>query len=99
MSTERPHRHPTLDWRVIGPALAAFLAITYIACVVFDLLFPSQAMYKAWIRLLPGFTWLGWTSFWLGLIETIVYGFYIAWVFCPLYNLFSRLTHRRLANR
>lgn len=79
----------TLDWRVWGSALAAFLAISYVLCVGFDLVFPGQAMYTSWMKLLPGFTWLTWTSFFLGLAEAIAYGFYIALVFCPLYNLFS----------
>lgn len=81
---------PTLDWRVIGPALALFLAFTYILCVIFDLLVPGMAMYKSWMTLLPGFTWLSWGSFFLGLVESLAYGFYVALVFCPLFNLFSR---------
>ena len=76
-----------LDWRVLGLAAGFFLMISYIICVAGDLLFERQ-MYEAWLKLLPGFTWLTWPSFLLGLIETFVYGIYFGLVFAPLYNFF-----------
>ena len=83
-----------LDWRVVGLALASFFVLTYVLSVLFGLLFPQWAMYELWGRLLPGFTWLSWGSFLLGLVGSIAYGLYIALVFCPLYNLISRLRER-----
>lgn len=74
----------------LGMSLGTFLAITFVLCVGFDLLFPSLAMYPSWQRLLPGFTWLTWSSFLLGLIETFAYGWYVALIFGPLFNLFAR---------
>jgi hypothetical protein len=41
-----------------------------------------------WLKLLPGFTWLTWPSFLLGLVETFLYGIYVGLVFAPLYNFF-----------
>ena len=46
-----------------GHATSLFLAITFVLCVGFDLVFPAHAMYQAWQRLLPGFTWITWSSF------------------------------------
>jgi 2TM family of unknown function (DUF5676) len=46
-------------------------------------------MYEARVRLLPGFTWLNWSSFFLGLVESFFYGVYTGLVFAPLYNAFS----------
>lgn len=46
-------------------------------------------MYQAWILLLPGFKWITWGSFFLGLIETFFPGIYPALVFVPLYNFFK----------
>lgn len=74
-----------LDGKVLGAAAAAFLALVYVLCIVYDLLF-GQAMYRAWTALLPGFTWLSLGSFCLGLLETIVYGGFFGLVFAPLYN-------------
>ncbi len=72
-----------------GLSLGLFLAITYVLCIGFDLLFPGQAMYQTWLRLLPGFTWLNWPSFLLGLIESFAYGWYVALIFGPLFNFFT----------
>jgi hypothetical protein len=73
----------------LGLSLGIFFLITFALCVGYDLLFPGQAMYQSWLRLLPGFTWLSWRSFGLGLVETFLYGWYVALVFAPLYNLFA----------
>ena len=81
---------PRLPVLAFGMSLGTFLAVTYALCVGFDLLFPGQAMYQTWLRLLPGFTWLTWPSFLLGLVESFAYGWYIALVFGPLVNLFAR---------
>jgi hypothetical protein len=37
---------------------------------------------------LPWFELLNWPSFFLGLIESFGYGWYIALVFAPIYNFF-----------
>ncbi len=81
-----------LDWRVVGISLGLFLSVSYVICVAYDLLF-GQRMYEAWLKLLPGFTWISWPSFFLGLLETFGYGIYFGLVFVPLYNFFhERLT-------
>ncbi len=77
-----------LNWKVVGPATGSFFTISFVLCVVYDLIFPGQAMYESWIRLLPGFEWITWASFFLGAIESFGYGFYVALVYVPLYNFF-----------
>ncbi|MFQ5585352.1 MAG: DUF5676 family membrane protein [Thermodesulfobacteriota bacterium] len=77
-----------LDWKILGFSSGSFLSITYLLCISFDLIFPGYAMYESWVRLLPGFTWLTWWSFFLGLIESFIYGIYFGLVFAPLYNYF-----------
>lgn len=78
-----------------GHATSLFLAITFVLCVAFDLLFPSHAMFEAWQKLLPGFHWISWRSFFLGLIESYLYGWYVALVWVSLYNV---LTLRKQVN-
>lgn len=73
----------------LGHATSLFLAITFVLCVAFDLLFPAHAMFQAWQKLLPGFHWLSLGSFFLGLIESYAYGWYIALIWAPLYNVFA----------
>jgi len=73
----------------VGHATSLFLAVTFALCVGFDLLFPEHAMYRSWQDLLPGFEWLSWKSFFLGLIEAWGYGWYFALVWVPLYNVIA----------
>lgn len=77
-----------ISLKAAGHATSLFLAIAYGLCITFDLLFPSQAMYLAWVKLLPGFEWLSWRSFALGLVESYGYGWFIALIWVPLYNVF-----------
>ncbi len=80
---------PRIPVVALGIRLGSFFALTFVLCVLFDLWFPELAMNPTWSPLLPGFTWLTWPSFFLGLVETFAYGWYIALVFGPLYNFFA----------
>lgn len=73
----------------VGNATSLFLAITFVLCVAFDLLFPAHAMFQAWQKLFPGLHWLTLGSFFLGLIESYAYGWYVALIWAPLYNVFA----------
>ncbi len=74
----------------LGMALGLSLAISYLACVLFYLVFPDAVLSHAVLVLfLPGFKLLNWSSFALGLIESYAYGWYAALVFAPLYNFFA----------
>ncbi len=79
----------SLSLYAFGQATSLFLAITFTLCVGFDLLFPAHAMYRAWQNLLPGFTWINWTSFGVGVLETYGYGWFAALIWVPLYNVFA----------
>ena len=43
-------------------------------------------MYETWAGLLPGFVWLTPAGFVIGLIETFLYGWYVALIFGGLFN-------------
>jgi len=73
----------------LGMALGTLLAISFVLCVIFGLLFPTATMYEAWLPLLPGVTWISWSSAFLGLVESFAYGWYIAVIFVPAFNFFS----------
>jgi len=75
--------------RAVGHASSLFLVITYLLCVTFDLVFPEWAMFQVWLKLLPGFEWLSWKSFFLGLVESWAYGWYFALIWVPIYNFFA----------
>ena len=81
--------HARISLIAAGHATSLLLAISFALCVGFDLLFPEHAMYQSWQRLLPGFEWLSWKSFLLGLVESYGYGWYFVLVWVPLYNVFA----------
>ncbi len=72
-----------------GHASSLLFAISFALCVGFALLFPAHAMYQAWQKLLPGFEWISWKSFFLGLVESYGYGWFGTLIWVPLYNVFS----------
>lgn len=78
-----------LSIKTVGLSLAALFAATYVLCVIWDLVFPGWAMYPVWQGLFPGFS-LSPGGFLIGLVETVVYGFYAAAVFVPVYNYLHR---------
>ena len=84
-----PATRPGLSLFAFGHATSLFLAITFVLCVGFDLLFPQMAMYRGWQALLPGFIWISWPSFLLGLVESYGYGWYFTLIWVPLYNVFN----------
>ena len=77
---------PGISLVAVGHASSAVLAITFTLCVAFDLVFPEMAMYQVWLKLLPGFEWLTWKSFALGLAESYAYGWYFTLIWVPIYN-------------
>ncbi len=79
----------------VGQATSLLLAISFTLCVAFDLAFPSHAMYGTWQKLLPGFEWLSWKSFFLGLLESYGYGWYFALIWVPIYNVFATRSHNK----
>ncbi len=84
-----------ISFTAFGNASSLFLAISFALCVGFDLLFPAHAMYQAWQHLLPGFEWISWKSFFLGLIESYGYGWYVTLIWVPLYNVFTARSSNR----
>ncbi len=69
--------------------LGSLLALTYVLVIVFDLWFPEFALNPVWSPFLPGFEWLSWSSFFIGLTEVFLFGWYVALVFGLLHNFFS----------
>jgi len=47
-------------------------------------------MHGAWEKAMPGFHWISFPAFLIGLVWAYAYGWYTAVVFVPLYNFFNR---------
>lgn len=76
----------------LGLSLASFFMLTYVLCVLFGVFVSDRGMHQLLPQLLPGFAWITWPSFMLGLIWSFVFGWYVALVFVPLLNFFSART-------
>ncbi|MEO6908233.1 MAG: DUF5676 family membrane protein [Abditibacteriaceae bacterium] len=76
-------------WRVTLSAALAW-TIAYVVCVAFGLAFPQVEMHSAWQAWLPGFKWLSFGSFFLGLVEVFLLTGFIAWLFALVYNALGR---------
>jgi hypothetical protein len=53
---------------------------------------PIGRLAVAHSSLSPGFTWITWPSFFLGLLWSFICGWYVAVVFAPLFNFFAART-------
>ena len=73
----------------LGLSLSFFLVITYVLCVLYGVFGFQQGMHQLLFQLIPGFTWITWPSFFIGLIWSFVCGWYIAVVFALLFNYFA----------
>ena len=79
----------------LGLSLSVFFVISYAICIAGYLLIPGFPVQHAALAIfLPGFELLSWRSFCLGMAESFIWGWYIALVFAPLYNFFSRRIER-----
>ena len=78
------------NWKVMTLTFAAFGAITYVLCVLYGLVAPTTWPHPAGLleRTLPGFGWLTYPSFVLGLAETLVAGGYAGALYTILHNTF-----------
>lgn len=70
-------------------SLGIFFAITYTICVIFDLVFPGQSMTSLWTPLLPWVDGISFGSYVLGVVETLIYGWFVALIFGTLFNFFA----------
>lgn len=83
----------TLSFWPLAWTLAVFFAVVYTLDVLAGLLFPNWwVMQNAWELLLPGYTFISWGTFFVGLVESFVGGFLTALLFVPIYNFFHGRT-------
>ncbi|MFO8035194.1 MAG: hypothetical protein R6U57_00990 [Anaerolineales bacterium] len=70
-------------------ASGILVALTYTLDMMFGLLFPNWwVMQHFWEQLFPGFTFISWGTFFIGLVWSFLSGIYLVIIFVPLYNYF-----------
>lgn len=80
-----------LNIKIVSWSLGIFTAISFVLCVIYGLIVPpSLHMYQFLEAVLPAFKWLTVWGFFLGLVESFLYGVYVGLVFVPIYNFLTR---------
>ncbi len=88
--TERDVPSPILPVVAFGLSLSLFLVISYVLCIIGYLALPGLPVkHEALAIFLPGFEFLSWQAFLIGLVESYAWGWYVTLVFAPLYNFFA----------
>lgn len=73
--------------KLVTWSLALFGVVTFLVCVAYGLIAPEALhMHQALEAVLPGFRWLTFGGFLLGLVESFLYGVYAGLVFGWIYN-------------
>lgn len=81
-----------LNIKVVTWSLAIWTAFSYVFCVIFGFLTPSGVHMSAFLlQVLPGYELHSWQGFFLGLIQSFLYGAYGGLVYVPIYNLLHRI--------
>ena len=76
-----------LNIKVVTWSLAIWITFSYIFCIVYGLLTPSSLHMSAFLQqVLPGFEPNNWRGFFMGLIQSFLYGAYAGLVYVPVYN-------------
>lgn len=76
-----------LHVRTVGISLTIFFVLSFVVCVLGGVLFPGMIVHRMLDLMLPGFEWLSWRSFFVGLLGSVGWAWYIALVFVPIYNV------------
>lgn len=77
--------------KIVTWSLATFTTVSFLLCVVYGLITPESAHMHTFLEtVLPGFKWLSVGSFFLGLVESFLWGAYAGLVYVPLYNFFYK---------
>jgi hypothetical protein len=80
-----------LNIKVVTWSLGILTTISFILCVIYGSIVPrSMHMPEVLEALLPGFRWLTFLGFCIGLIESFLYGAYAGLVFVPIHNALQR---------
>ncbi len=80
-----------LNMKVVSWSLGIWTAFTFVFCVAYGLATPESLHMHVFLeQVLPGFKWLSWNGFFVGLIESFLYGAYAGLLYVPVYNFLRR---------
>ena len=89
-TARKPQSSHAIPVLALGWSLSVFFTISFALCVLGYYMLPSLPVAHGALAIpLPGFQLDRWPRFFLGLAESFAWGWYVALIFGPLYNLFA----------
>jgi hypothetical protein len=80
-----------LNIKIVTWSMSIFTTFSFVLCVIYGLVTPEGIhMHQFLETVLPAFKWLTIGGFFLGLIESFLWGAYLGLVYVPLYNFFYK---------
>lgn len=80
-----------LNIKLLASSAALFLALSFVLCVAFGLVAPERFHMLTLLEVvLQGFEWISPAAFFLGLVESLLWGLYLGGGFAWVHNLLSR---------
>lgn len=80
-----------LNIKVVTWTLAIWTAFSFVFCTLYGFLTPSGVHMSVFLlQVLPGYELHSWRGFFLGLIQSFLYGAYAGLVYVPIYNFMHR---------
>ena len=80
-----------MSLKVVTWALALSASLLYVLCIAYGLTNPASGHMVDFLAItLPGFEWLTFTGFAIGLVNSFLYGALIGLVYVPIYNFLDR---------
>lgn len=87
MQARMEARNLVVNVKLLTWSLGLFAAVSFLVCVAYGLIVPEALhMHAALESVLPGFRWLSFGGFFLGLLESFLYGIYGGLVFGWIHN-------------
>ena len=80
-----------LDIRLLTWSLALFAVVSFLVCVAYGLVAPEALHMHTFLEtVMPGFRWLTVPGFFIGLVQSFLYGVYAGLVFGWIHNALAR---------
>ncbi len=88
----------SLHFWPVAWTLAVFSAVVFTLDVLAGVLFPNWwVMQNLYELLLPGYTFISWGTYFLGLVEIFTAGWLTAVLFVPIWNFFALREEAKVA--
>ena len=80
-----------LNIKIVTWSLSLWTALAFVTCVLYGLFTPeSLRMHSFLEEVLPGFRWLTWSGFAIGLVESFLCGAYAGLTFVLIHNALAK---------